>query len=103
MLIRLTVHVASIYLDFLTPFQVLFLSDECIMCCHEVLVNFGNSLCDECIYAALYGTSVNYFGNSSCDERTYQPYIECQQTTLVILCVMNVRTSLIWSISKLIL
>ena len=38
---------------------------------------------------ALKGASVNYSSNSSCDERTYQPYMERQETTLVIVCVIN--------------
>ena len=52
-------------------------------------------------YTSVKGAPVNYSGKSSCDERMYQPYMEHQETTLVILCVMNAHTNLIWSISKL--
>ena len=52
---------------------------------------------------ALYGVPINYSGKSLCDERTYQPYMEFQLTDVVFLRVMNVRTSLKWSSSKLML
>ena len=32
---------------------------------------------------------VNYSSNSLCDERMYQPYMESQSSTLVIVCMMN--------------
>ena len=34
---------------------------------------------------ALNGMSVNYCGNSLCDECTYQPYMECQEFTVICL------------------
>ena len=47
--------------------------------------------------------SVNYSGNSLCDECTYQPYMECQEFTLVI-CLFGGCTYqpyIMWSVSKL--
>ena len=41
------------------------------------------------IYSHVLQVSVNYCGNSSCDECIYQPYMERQQTTLVIVRMMN--------------
>ena len=80
---------------------MLLLFDECIMCYHEVSVNYGNSSCDERTYQP-YGASVNYLGNSSCDECTYQAYVYGAPVKLI-LYVMNIRTSLIWISSKLML
>ena len=61
----------------------------------QVSVNYhGNSSCNEHTYGLNRSIS-NYSGNSLCDECMYQPYMECQKTTLVTLCVMNICTSLI--------
>ena len=81
---------------------------------HTLLIYPGVSVAIKSIYLVLFSSTplypseysvlqvpVNYHGNSLCNKRTYQPYMERQETTLVILRVMNVCTSLIWSVSTL--
>ena len=50
------------------------------------------------VYHHAVQTLVNYSGNSLWSECTYQPHGVLAQ---VILCMMGIRTSLIWSIKKL--
>ena len=42
-------------------------------------------------YTSVKGAPVNYSGKSSCDERIYQPYMERQETILLILHVINIQ------------
>ena len=41
------------------------------------------------VRTSLYDESGSYSGNSLCDERIYQPYMEFQETILVILRVIG--------------